>query len=103
MIKVNICGSEHEYDSSLTSWIKEQFYNRKRPGARFWFVIKIETSGIKLTLPSEGAPQGPGRPISEFNHREQEMIRLWIDMDIKQVDDVGKLLMFLNRVQKTVN
>ncbi len=103
MIKVNICETEQVYDSSLSSWITEQFHNRRRARADLWFIIKIETNGIKLTFPSEGAPQGRGKPISQFNHRERKIIDLWIDMDIKRVDNVSKLLMFLNKVEQTVN
>jgi len=103
MIQVNICGTEQVYDSSLSSWIKEQFHNRRRAGADLWFIIKIKTNGIKLTLLSADAPQGRGKHISQFNQRERRIIDLWIDMDIKQVDNVSKLLMFLNKVEQTVN
>jgi len=103
MIQVDICGTGHVYDSSLSSWIKEQFHNRRKAGADFWFIIKIETNGIKLKLPSEGAPRDKGKPISQFNNRERQIIDLWIDMDIKKVDNVSKLLMFLNKVEQAVN
>ncbi len=103
MIKVNICGTEQVYESSLSSWIKEQFYNRRTAGVDFWFIIKIDTIGIKLTLPSEGAPQGRGKHISLFNHRERQIIDLWKKMNIKKVDNVSNLLMFLNKMENAVN
>jgi len=102
MIKVNICREEQVYNSSLSSWIKEQFHNRRRAGADLWFIIKIENNGIKVTLPSAGAPKGRGKPISQFNHRERQIIDLWIDMDLKQNNNVSNLLRFLNKVERAV-
>ena len=102
MIKVNICGIEQVYDSSLASWINEQYHNRKRAGAEFWFIIAVEVNGVTLGLPSDGAPRGRGAPYSHFNCREKQIIDMWDEMDVKKDNNVSILLKFLNQLKRIV-
>ena len=103
MLKVSICGIEHEYNSSLASWIKEQFHNRKTAGAAIWFIVSIQTEIIKLKFLSAGAPQrSRGKLYSHFNRKEQQIIDLWNKMDLNQDNNVSNLLRFLNQIERAV-
>ena len=103
MIKVNICGTDHEYNSSLASWIKEQFHNRKAAGAAIWFIVTIQTESIKLKFLSADAPQrSRGKPYSHFNRREQQIIASWNELDLNRDTNVGNLLRFLNQIERAV-
>jgi len=102
MIKVNICGTEQVYDSSLASWVNEQYHNRRRDGAEFWFIITVQASGISLSFRSAGAPCGRGIPYSHFNSREQKIIDMWNEMGVKQDNNVSSLLKFLNKLKQIV-
>jgi len=102
MIKVNICETKQLYDSSLASWINEQYHNRRRCGAEFWFIITVQASGINLTFHSASAPCGRGLPYSHFNSREQKIIDMWNEMDVKQDNNVISLLKFLNKLKQIV-
>jgi hypothetical protein len=102
MIKVNICGTTKVYDSSLASWINEQYNNRKNAGVKFWFIIIVEASGIGLSFRSASAPHGKSVPY-HFNQKEQNIIDMWNDMGVKQEKNVGVLLRFLNRLQRIVD
>jgi len=102
MIKVNICGTEQVYDSSLASWINEQYHNRKKAGADFWFIITVDTSGANLTFASAGAPRGRGLPYSHFNHRERQIIDMWKEMGVKQDNNVSNLLKFLSQLKRAI-
>jgi hypothetical protein len=102
MIKVNICGTEKEYDSSTESWINEQYHKRKNAGADFWFVVIINNSDINLRFPSASAPSGKGKPYSDFNRREQQIIDIWDAIGVKQDDNINNLLKFLYRLKHTI-
>lgn len=102
MIKVNICGTKQVYDNSLASWINEQYHNRRRTGAKFWFIITVESSGINLNLPSANAPRGRSVPYSQFSRRAQNIIDMWDEMDAKQDNNVSSLLKFLNKLNQIV-
>jgi len=103
VIKVNICGTEREYNSSLTSWIRELFHNRRRAGATIWFIVIVQTNDIKLRFPSAGAPRrNRGKPYSHFNHTEQQIIDLWNGLDLVKDSDVSHLLRFLNQIERAV-
>ncbi len=101
MIKVNICGTTRVYDSSLSSWINEQYHNRRRSGAEFWFIIIIEASGISLNFRSASAPHGRSVPY-HFNRREQNIIDMWNDMGVKQDNNVSSILKFLSKLKQVV-
>jgi len=103
MIKVNICGTIQVYDSSLASWINEQYHNRRRDGAEFWFIITVESSGINLSFHSASAPHGRSLPYSHFSIREQKIIDMWNDMDVKQDNNLSSLLKFLNKLKQIVS
>lgn len=103
MLRISICGIEHEYNSSLASWIKEQFHNRKIAGAAIWFIVTIQTESIKLKFLSADTPQrSRGKAYSHFNHREQQIIDLWNKMDLKQDKNVSNLLRFLDQIEQAV-
>lgn len=102
MIKVNICGTEKEYDSSIASWINEQYHNRRKAGADFWFIVIIKYGDINLRFPSAGAPCGRGVPYSHFNRREQNIIDMWDEMSVKQDNNVSSLLKFLDQLNRIV-
>ena len=104
MLKVSICGIEHEYNSSLASWIKEQFHNRKTAGADIWFIVTIQTESIELRFLSACAPQkSRGKLYSHFNRREQQIIDLWNELDLNQDNNVSNLLRFLNQMERAVD
>ena len=103
MIKVNICGTTKVYDSSLASWINEQYHNRRRTGAGFWFIITVEASGFNLNFPSASAPCGRGVPYSHFNRGEQNIIDMWNEMGVKQDNNVSSLLTFLDQLKRIVS
>ena len=103
MIKVKVCETKHEYNSDFVSWFKEQFYKRKKIGEAIWFIVSIETSEIKLRLPSAGAPKtSRGKPYHQFNPKEQQIIDMWEDFNLKQNSNVNKLLRFLYQIKHAV-
>jgi hypothetical protein len=103
MIKVNICGTEKEYDSSIASWINEQYHNRRKAGVDFWFIVTIKYGDINLRFPSAGAPCGNGVPYYNFNPREQQIIDIWNEMGVKQDENISILLRFLRQLKGVVD
>ena len=103
MLKVSICGIEHECNSTLASWVQEQFHNRKTAGATIWFIVTIKTESIKLKFLSAGAPQrSKGKLYSHFNRKEQQIIDLWNELDLNQYNNVSNLLRFLNQIERNI-
>ncbi len=103
MIRVNICGFVQKYDSSLQTWVKEQYNKRKNDGADFWFIITIETGDIQVCLASETAPGGRGKPYKCFNSKEKQIIDLWEKMNIKEDCYIDSLLKFLKVIEKGIS
>lgn len=85
MIKINICGTKHEYDDFLESWINERYHNIKRIGDKFWFIVDIDTSDIHLSLPSANAPHGGGKSYCHFNRNERRIIDIWKELDTRRL------------------
>ena len=84
MIKINICGTEHEYDDYLESWISERYHNIKRLGGKFWFKVHIDDGDIHLILSSVNAPHGRGTPDNRFSRSEKRIVDIWREMGAKK-------------------
>ena len=100
MIKVVVCGMERKYDSSLVSWIREQFHRRNAHGDSFWFSVIIDTDTIDLVLSSKTCPGSRARPKTHFTQIEQRIADMWRDMNVRTDDSIDPLLRFLYRVNE---
>jgi hypothetical protein len=100
MIKVVICEMERVYDSSLFSWIREQYCRRKSDGAEFWFRVSIRTHDVDLLFSSSACPKRGGRRKPQVNQREQRIVDLWTSMGVAAGSDIDLLLRFLHRVNE---
>jgi hypothetical protein len=102
VIRVNICGAEHECDDSVESWVNERYNNIKRAGNKLWFIIDIDTNDIHISLASVSAPKSGGTPFNHFNQLEKRIILMWRELNAKLDDNLNNLFRFLQKLRREI-
>lgn len=103
MIKVEICGQEHECDDSIEQWINDRRREVENDGDKFWFVVDVNNGDdISIKMPSDNSPFGKDTPYGEFSPSEQRLIDLWNELGAGQEDSLENLFEFLGRIKGEV-
>ena len=104
MIRIRIVSEDRcfpDVDDIRPNWINQQIAGRNRAGQPVWVTVEIEEPGVHVTLLTATAPSRGGRPLSTFNEKEQEIIRLWQDRVLAPgLNGGGPLVAFFAQLRK---
>ncbi len=98
--RIIIGTEEHNLCEIDESWIAQQIVRRKQDDAPVCVLVKIESNGQTMTLPSGDCPGGGGGKWTP-SPQQQEIINLWNKHKLGESDiRPGNLVAFLKQVCK---
>ena len=100
MIKIRIVNDERELAYADEHWVNQQINQRRADGQSVCVRVIINEGDLNIVLstPTCGASGGSSRPP---NHREKEVLGLWNQRRLNDVDFTGgNLVAFLKQLKR---
>ena len=98
---VTIAGDTRSLSDADESWATQQVNRRRRDGLGVCVVVKVETSGINLTLATSACVGSGGGGGRLPNAREQDVFDMWNSLHLNTSDFTGgNLVAFLKQLRR---
>jgi hypothetical protein len=98
---VTIAGDTRNLSDVDESWVTQQVNRRRRDGLAVCVVVKVETTGLNMTLATSACVGSGGGGGRLPNPREQDVFDMWNSLRLNTSDFTGgNLVAFLKQLRR---